>query len=109
MNGPDLLLAVDGGGTKTHALVTDLEGRVLARGLGPSSNLHNVGLDESCRAMVTAIERALSDVPGRKRGTQPGWRSARIAAACFGLSGVDAPEDEAEVSRWVRRETDRKS
>jgi N-acetylglucosamine kinase-like BadF-type ATPase len=101
-----LLLAVDGGGTKTHALVTDLEGKVLARGLGPSSNLHNVGLDESCRAMVTAIERALSDVPGGKpQAAQPGWRSRRIAAACFGLSGVDAPEDEAEIARWVRQET----
>ena len=51
-----LLLAVDGGGTKTLALVTDLDGKVLARGTGPSSNIHNVGLDESCRAMVTAIE-----------------------------------------------------
>jgi N-acetylglucosamine kinase-like BadF-type ATPase len=100
-----LLLAVDGGGTKTLALVTDLEGKVLARGIGPSSNIHNVGIDESCRAMVTAIERALAEIPGRARGTEPGWRSNRIAAACFGLAGVDAPGDEAEVERWVRRET----
>ena len=100
-----LLLAVDGGGTKTLALVTDLEGKVLARGTGPSSNIHNVGIDESCRAMVTAIERALAEIPGRQSGTGPAWRSIRIAAACFGLAGVDAPGDEAEVERWVRRET----
>jgi N-acetylglucosamine kinase-like BadF-type ATPase len=86
-----LLLAVDGGGTKTLALVTDLDGKVLARGTGPSSNIHNVGLDESCRAMVTAIERALAEIPGRKRSAGPGWRTNRIAAACFGLAGVDAP------------------
>jgi len=106
MKAAGLLLAVDGGGTKTHALVTDLEGKVLARGLGPSSNIHNVGLDESCRAMVTAIERALSEVP-RAAGpaNQPGWRSARIAAACFGLAGVDGPQDEAEVALWVRQQT----
>ena len=105
MKANGLLLAVDGGGTKTHAVVTDLEGKVLARGLGPSSNIHNVGLDESCRAMVTAIERALSDVPGAAGPTRPGWRSARIAAACFGLAGVDSAEDEAEVARWVRQQT----
>jgi N-acetylglucosamine kinase-like BadF-type ATPase len=100
-----LLLAVDGGGTKTLALVTDLDGKVLARGTGPSSNIHNVGLDESCRAMVTAIERALAEIPGRKRSAGPGWRTNRIAAACFGLAGVDAPGDEAEIERWVRQET----
>jgi N-acetylglucosamine kinase-like BadF-type ATPase len=108
MSSASLLLAVDGGGTKTQALVTDLEGKVLARGLGPSSNIHNVGLDESCRAVVTAIEGALMMVgPGPRAGASAGagWRDGRFAAACFGLSGIDAPEDEAEVSRWVKTNT----
>jgi N-acetylglucosamine kinase-like BadF-type ATPase len=103
---PGLLLAVDGGGTKTQALVTDLQGKVLARGLGPSSNVHNVGLEQSCRAVTTAIDGALLQVIGVRstRGGQS-WRGAPIAAACFGLAGVDAPEDEAEIARWVRQQT----
>lgn len=40
MSAPQFLLAVDGGGTNTQALIADAEGTVLARGLGPSSNLH---------------------------------------------------------------------
>jgi N-acetylglucosamine kinase-like BadF-type ATPase len=105
MTGPELLLVVDGGGTKTQAVVTDLSGAVLGRGLGPSSNLHNVGLEETCRALTVAIEGALIHVLGPAvRAAGPGWRSARIAAACFGLSGVDAPEDEAVISRWVREQ-----
>jgi len=105
MSAPELLLVVDGGGTKTQAIVTDLAGTVLGRGLGPSSNLHNVGFDETCRAVTVAIEGALTHVLGPGlRAPGPGWRSARIAAACFGLSGVDAPEDEAQVSRWVREQ-----
>jgi N-acetylglucosamine kinase-like BadF-type ATPase len=106
MSAPELLLCVDGGGTKTQAVVTDLAGTELGRGLGPSSNLHNVGFDASCRALTTAIEGALRDVldPGL-RVSGPGWRRARIAAACFGLSGVDAPDDEALVSGWVREQT----
>jgi N-acetylglucosamine kinase-like BadF-type ATPase len=101
-----LLLAVDGGGTKTQALVTDLQGKVLARGLGPGSNVHNVGFDESCKAVTTAIDGALLQIVGlRSAGGGQSWRGAAIAAACFGLAGVDAPEDEAEISRWVRQQT----
>jgi N-acetylglucosamine kinase-like BadF-type ATPase len=33
------------------------------------------------------------------------WRGASIAAACFGLAGVDAPEDEEEIARWIRQQT----
>jgi N-acetylglucosamine kinase-like BadF-type ATPase len=98
----DLLLAVDGGGTKTQALVADLDGRVLARGLGLSSNLHNVGFDRFAQAITTAIDGALLHVLGPTRdGAGASWRSGRIAAACFGLAGVDSDEDEARISRWV--------
>lgn len=99
----ELLLAVDGGGTKTQALVADRDGKVLARGLGPSSNIHNVGLEESCRSVATAIEGALLHVLGPQvHRSGVAWKSAPFAAACFGLSGVDGPTDEAEVGRWVK-------
>jgi N-acetylglucosamine kinase-like BadF-type ATPase len=104
-----MLLAVDGGGTNTQALLTDLEGSVLARGLGPSSNLHNVGFERAFQAIATAIEGALAQV----RGTMPAaasapgsarWRSAGIAAACLGLSGVDSSADETQVSQWLKEQ-----
>jgi len=102
---PELLLAVDGGGTKTQAVIADLEGKVLARGLAPSSTVHNVGFEQSCQALTTAIEGALVNVLGpQAKGEGRIWRSARIAAACFGLAGIDSPEDEAQVSRWVREQ-----
>jgi N-acetylglucosamine kinase-like BadF-type ATPase len=104
-----LLLAVDGGGTSTQALVADLDGTVLARGLGPSSNLHNVGFEGACQAVTTAIDGALAQVRGSVTapstpGTTGRWGSAGIAAACFGLSGVDSASDEAQVSTWVREQ-----
>jgi N-acetylglucosamine kinase-like BadF-type ATPase len=105
MTSPELLLAVDGGGTKTQAVIADLDGKVLARGLAPSSTVHNVGFEQSCRALTTAIEGALVNVLGpQARSEGHIWRSARIAAACFGLAGIDSPEDEAEVSRWIREQ-----
>jgi N-acetylglucosamine kinase-like BadF-type ATPase len=102
---PELLLSVDGGGTKTQAVISDLDGKVLARGLAPSSTVHNVGFEQSCQALTIAIEGALVNVLGpQARAEGRVWRSARIAAACFGLAGVDSKEDEDEVSRWVREQ-----
>ena len=110
MSTPQLLLAVDGGGTSTQALVTDSDGNVLSRGLGPSSNLHNVGFANACQALSTAIDGALAQVRGSLGVAPPAgaapttsrWRSGGIAAACLGLSGVDSAEDEAQVSKWLR-------
>jgi len=102
---PELLLAVDGGGTKTQAVVSDLEGKILARGLAPSSTVHNVGFEQSCRALTTAIEGALVNVLGpQTRGDGHVWRAARISAACFGLAGIDSVEDEAQIAHWVREQ-----
>ena len=75
----DLLLAIDGGGTKTQALLTDLEGKVLARGLGPSSNLQSVTMEQFERAMTTAIEGALVQALGvRPAGKTGGWSGGRV-------------------------------
>src|SRR5262245_395109 len=103
-----MLLAVDGGGTTTQALVAGLDGTVLARGFGPSSNLHNVGFERSCQALATAIDGALAQRRGALAGpaaaSGPRWAAAGFASACLGLSGVDSAEDEALVSRWLREQ-----
>jgi N-acetylglucosamine kinase-like BadF-type ATPase len=98
-----LLLAVDGGGTKTQALVADMQGKVVARGLAPSSNIHNVGFEAACKAVMTAVEGALMNVSGQhaRTGGPSAWKNA-FSAACFGLSGVDSKEDEMEMARWVK-------
>jgi N-acetylglucosamine kinase-like BadF-type ATPase len=105
MSAGELLLAVDGSGTRTQALLTDLQGKALARGFGPSSNLHSMAFDAFAKALTTAIEGALMNALGPRANAEgPPWRNARIAAACFGLAGIDGPEDEAQVSRWVREQ-----
>jgi N-acetylglucosamine kinase-like BadF-type ATPase len=103
MNDRALLLAVDGGGTKTEAVVADLEGKVLGRGLGPGSNPYSVGFARFGDAVGAAVENALAGVLGTAT-TGPAWRAARFAAACFGMAGVDSPEDEAQISCWVREQ-----
>jgi N-acetylglucosamine kinase-like BadF-type ATPase len=105
MSGAELLLGVDGGGTTTQALVTDLQGQVLGRGVGPGSNHHRVGFDQLRRSVAAAVEEALRPLAGPPtRAGEPAWQRAPLAAACFGLAGVDTPEDEERVSSWARAE-----
>jgi N-acetylglucosamine kinase-like BadF-type ATPase len=97
---PRFLLAVEGGGSKTTALLTDLDGKNVGRGFGPGSNPHAVGFESAGKAVAMAIDGALINATGRlPEGSS--WRETGIAAACFGLAGVDGPEDEAQLTAWV--------
>lgn len=86
------LIGVDGGATKTVALISDLHSRVLGRGVGGPSNYQVVGLQAAGDSMNQAIRAAFADanveaVPPR--------------AACLGLSGVDRPDDYALIRAWA--------
>jgi N-acetylglucosamine kinase-like BadF-type ATPase len=102
----DLLLGVDGGGTKTEAMFADLQGNVLSRGLGPASNLQWVGFENMTQSLRVAIETAARDLPAAASAgaTSGGLLEGRIAAACFGLAGVNNPPDQARLIDWLRSE-----
>jgi N-acetylglucosamine kinase-like BadF-type ATPase len=72
-------LGVDGGGSKTEALVIDGTGRVLGVGYGGPSNYHSIGLDAALDHIRQAATQALAG------------RSASVAAYC--LAGADLPVD----------------
>jgi N-acetylglucosamine kinase-like BadF-type ATPase len=95
----DLLLGVDGGAA-TQAVLADLGGRLLGRGRGPESNHHRVGLEKAHEAIVTAIEGAFLSAFGPRARAEAGRQ--RVAAACFGLAGVDGPADEERHAAWAR-------
>jgi N-acetylglucosamine kinase-like BadF-type ATPase len=89
-----LLLGVDGGNTKTHALVTDVAGTVLGTGHGGMADIHNAASPELALAeIVAACEAAL----GASAAT-----AADLAAAGFSLAGADYPEDFELLSRGLR-------
>jgi N-acetylmuramic acid 6-phosphate etherase len=87
------LLGVDGGGTKTIALVATSDGVVVGRGSAGASNHQAVGQ----AAMFAALESAIGEACA-----QAGADSGAIAAACLGLAGADRPEDRALVDAWAR-------
>jgi N-acetylglucosamine kinase-like BadF-type ATPase len=74
------VLGVDGGGSKTHALVADERGEVLGFASSGRSNWEDTGLEAAGAALAEAVGGALAaaQVP-------PGG----LAASAFGLAGLD--------------------
>jgi N-acetylglucosamine kinase-like BadF-type ATPase len=80
-----LLLGVDGGSTKTVALIADSTGTVLGAGRNGSSDIH-AAPDPS-----GPLDRIASAV--REAATAGGVDPSAIDAAAFSLCGADWPED----------------
>jgi N-acetylglucosamine kinase-like BadF-type ATPase len=94
--GSQLLLGVDGGGSKTLALVATLDESsqisVLGRGRGGPSNLRLSGKEISLKSLDQAIDAALAEagMPGR-----------RLDYAVLALAGSTSPDVQADVTSWA--------
>jgi N-acetylglucosamine kinase-like BadF-type ATPase len=83
MTDPIFVLGLDGGGSKTICVILDSSGSEIARGLSGASNHQSVGVELSTQALREAIESARASA-----GSPP------IVRACWGMAGLDRPEDE---------------
>jgi N-acetylglucosamine kinase-like BadF-type ATPase len=83
MAGVDHVLGVDGGNSKTLALVADTEGHLLGLGRTGGSNHETLGFDEAERRLCEVAHEAL-DAAGVK---EP------VAFGFWGLAGADLPSD----------------
>lgn len=84
---------LDGGGTRTVAILTDTTGEVLAFGRGGSTNYHTVGEAEAKKNMFFMLNSLLS---------QAGRTQERLQRVCLGLSGCDRPDDRELISKWMQ-------
>jgi N-acetylmuramic acid 6-phosphate etherase len=89
-----LLLGVDGGGSKTVALLADGAQRVLGRGTAGPANYQTIGAGAALAALDEAIRLAF-EAAGRPL-TLP-------TAAGLGIAGIDRPEDRVIYSEWLAR------
>ena len=80
----ELILGIDGGGTKTHAIVVDLSGNIMATATHSGANWERTG--------ITATEIILQEIIHRvldlTTATTPD-----IVAATFALAGIDWDSD----------------
>jgi N-acetylglucosamine kinase-like BadF-type ATPase len=79
-----VVIGVDGGGTKTEAVIADERGTFLGLGRSGPSNWEDVGLGGAGAAFRVAVGEALAAA---------GARAEDVAYSVFGLAGVDWPSD----------------
>lgn len=75
----EFVLGVDGGGTKTRAVVMDEDGRILSEGLSGPSNPLRIGVEHAATAIRHAVDRACHAASVHR---------SHLTAAEVGLAGV---------------------
>lgn len=93
-NQPMLVLGIDGGATKTVAVLGDAHtGEVLGLGRSRGSNFHAHDSTAAFAELDAAIAAAF---------VAAGIARHAVQTMCAGISGVSRPEDEMMVMSWVR-------
>ncbi|MDZ4694871.1 MAG: BadF/BadG/BcrA/BcrD ATPase family protein [Deltaproteobacteria bacterium] len=89
---------VDGGGTKTVAVVVDDQGKLIGRGEAGPGNVHVAGW----RLATSAVERAIGDALRQAHGA----RSRKIfplRGMCVGMAGLDGTQNVRRFESFLRR------
>lgn len=86
------VIGIDGGATKTVALIGTENGKILGRGESGPSNYHNVGATAASAAIKLAVKRA----------RQHAGIGTEVEVAVIALAAVDSPRDKATVHRLNR-------
>jgi N-acetylglucosamine kinase-like BadF-type ATPase len=79
-----VVLGLDGGGTKTHAVIADEGGALLGAATGGASNWEDVGMEGAASSIRAVVFEAL-----QAAGVEPDALSSSV----LGLAGTDWPSD----------------
>lgn len=87
----DLVIGLDGGGSRTRVRLANLRGETLGEGNAGTSNPYARGFHAAESEIIQAVSAAFA---------QAGLESQKVFAACFGLGGADRPEDRETLNAW---------
>ena len=91
-----LVMGIDGGGSKTLALLADENGQVIGRGLAGASNFQLEGIPAACNALQEAMREAFRSA---------GLPERKLSALCLGMAGVSRPADSQWLDDWLAGES----
>lgn len=89
-------LGVDGGGTKTEAVIVDKDCRVLGSGRADGSNVHNFPIDSAMEHIRLATNAAVANMYKNHEISM----SSGFKASCIGIAGLDGPEDRDKIAHF---------
>ena len=87
------VIGIDGGGTKTAAMIADLKGNVLAKHTAGPSNFQIIGVEKSAH-VIFSLMRDCCDLVG--------CSSKNIRGTTIGLAGAGRPGDRKKVAERLR-------
>ena len=90
------VIGIDGGGTKTAAIIANLNGNILAQHVAGPSNFQMMGVEKAARVVVSLIRECCDSV---------GCIPKNIRATTIGLAGAGRPEDKKRMVDGLRRLT----
>ena len=96
MSRPPVVLAVDGGGSKTDLALVRADGALLSLVRGPKSSPHHVGLDGSLEVLEQLLRTARGEA-----GIDGAGQVAEVAELL--MAGVDFPSEEEALRDAVER------
>ncbi len=82
------LIGIDGGGTKTHGIITNFDGEILAEIIGGSANFQMLGVEPVAKALVELIYK-LAD--------KACCKISNIEVAVIGLTGAGREKDREKI------------
>lgn len=88
------VVGIDGGGTKTEALVLTEDGREWGGLVADSTNPFAVTFERSTSNMASLLDRVFA---------LPGLQGMSCAAVCLGLAGVDTEEERATFRAYMEQ------
>ncbi len=91
---PTYILGIDGGGTRTRAVLADRRGRALGKGEAGTSNPNPHGYKAAQDELLKSVNMAFASA-----GIKPG----RVDAACLGIGGVDREQERSRIRKWALR------
>ena len=94
MEANQLVIGIDGGGTRTRARLANARGEILGNGEAGIANPNALGFAAAQTEILAAIDRAFQDAHIEKQ---------IVAAACLGIGGVDRADERARFADWARQ------
>ncbi len=88
------IIGIDGGGTKTVALLASESGDVIAEEVGDATNLNVIGFDQAIKTILQLIKTVSSK---ESKSLQ------NLDVIVLGLSGAGRPKDQDRVSEGLRK------
>lgn len=87
-------IGMDGGGTKTHAVITDVHGKILAEHIAGPSNFQIIGVEKAAETILALIQMCCDSVE---------CTAKQIAAVVCGLTGAGRIGDQKRMASGLRQ------